>query len=212
MVTATKPALPSAPALAEREPLRLRPPAEWTLSDDAFLELCELNPGWRFEIDEWGRLIIMGGGGTPSSFRSFIILGQLYEWWRVVMEGIVTTPDGFYRLSERIIRAPDAAWVSAERAALIAEDDEGFWRLCPDFVVEIRSPSDKLQDQLDKMEFWLKQGARLGWLIDPFDGIAYIYRPGQEPEQLQRPETLSGEDVLPGLTVNLQRAWRPATD
>ena len=80
------------------------------------------------------------------------------------------------------------------------------------FVVEIRSPSDRLPDQLDKMELWLEQGARLGWLIDPFDGIAHIYRPGREPEQLERPETLSGEDVLPGLTVNLERAWRSVVD
>ena len=209
MVTAVK---SPAPVVVGTEPLRLCPPAEWTLSDEAFLELCELNPEWRFEVDERGRLVIMGGGGIPSSFRSFIILGQLYEWWRAVMEGIVTTPDGFYRLDDRVIRAPDAAWVSAERAAQIAEDDEGFWRLCPDFVVEIRSPSDKLPAQQDKMRFWIEHGARLGWLIDPFDDVAYVYRPDREPEQLDRPETLSGEDVLPGLTVELGLVWRPAAD
>ena len=209
MVTAVK---PPAPVVAAAEPLRLCPPAEWTLSDEAFLELCALNPEWRFEVDERGRLVIMGGGGIPSSFRSFIILGQLYEWWRAVMEGVVTTPDGFYRLDDRVIRAPDAAWVSAERAAQIAEDDEGFWRLCPDFVVEIRSPSDKLPAQQDKMRFWIEHGARLGWLIDPFDDVAYVYRPNREHEQLDRPETLSGEDVLPGLTVELEQVWRPAKD
>ena len=209
MVTAVK---SPAPVAAAAEPLLLCPPAEWTLSDEAFLELCELNPEWRFEVDEHGRLVITGGGGIPSSFRSFIILGQLYEWWRAVMEGVVTTPDGFYRLDERVIRAPDAAWVSAERAAQIAEDDEGFWRLCPDFVVEIRSPSDKLPAQQDKMRFWIEHGARLGWLIDPFDDVAYIYRPGREPERLERPATLSGEDVLPGLTVELDQVWRPAKD
>ena len=203
---------PSAPAVAGAEPLRLCTPTMWEFTDDAFEQLCELNPEWRFEVDEHGRLVVMGARGFYSSFRSFVILGEMYEWWRTVLDGIVTTLDGFYRLSERVVRAPDAAWVSAERAAQIAEDDEGFWRLCPDFVVEIRSPSDRLPDQLDKMEFWLEQGARLGWLIDPLDGITYIYRPGQEPEQLERPDTLSGEDVLPGLTVNLGRVWRPATD
>ena len=209
MVTATKPVAAAAVAAG---PLRLCMPTAWEFSDDAFEQLCELNPEWRFEVDEHGRLVIVGARGFYSSFRSFVILGEMYEWWRTVLDGIVTTPDGFYRLSERIIRAPDAAWVSAERAAQIAEDDEGFWRLCPDFVVEIRSPSDRLPDQLDKLEFWLEQGARLGWLIDPFDDIVHIYRPGREPEQLARPETLSGEDVLPGLTVNLERVWRPAAD
>ena len=207
MVTAAKPPVPVAVGV---NPLRLQPPPQWTLSDAAFLELCELNPGWRFELDAQGRLIIMGGAGIPSSFRSFIVLGQLYEWWQTAPQGIVTTPDGFYRLDDRIIKAPDAAWVSAERAAAIEEDDEGFWRLCPDFVVEIRSPSDKLPEQQSKLQFWIDHGARLGWLIDPFEHAAHIYRPDREPEQLARPTTLSGEDVLPGLTVSLTRVWRTA--
>ena len=212
MVTATKPALPSAPAVAGREPLRLHPPTAWTLSDDAFLKLCELNPEWRFEVDEHGRLVIMGGAGLYSSFRSFIILGQMYQWWSAITDGIVTTPDGFYRINDRIIRAPDIAWVSGARLPQGRRDLESILRLCPDFVIEVRSRSDRLPDQLDKMQFWIDSGARLAWLIDPFDDIAYIYRPDQEPEQLERPDTLSGEDVLPGLVVDLSQVWWPAAD
>ena len=211
MVTATKPAESASLVVDGVEPSRLRLPPEWEFTDEAFHELCELNPEWRFEVDEQGRLVIMGGGGIPSSFRSFVVLGQLYNWWLRVLEGVVTTPDGFYRLDDRTIRAPDAAWVSAAQASQIVEDDEGFWRLCPDFVVEIRSPSDRLSRLQEKMQFWIDHGARLAWLIDPFGGIAYIYRPGREPEQLERPETLSGEDVLPELVVELSHVWRPAS-
>ncbi len=208
MVTATKPVTTAAVAAG---PLRLCTPPAWEFTDDAFEQLCELNPEWRFEVDEHGRLIIMGGAGFYSSFRSFIILGQMYEWWRVVMDGIVTTPDGFYRINDRAIRAPDIAWVSGTRLPQGRRDLEGMLRLCPDFVIEVRSISDRLPDQLDKMQFWIDSGARLAWLIDPFDDIAYIYRPGQEPEQLERPDTLSGEDVLPGLVVDFSDVWWPAS-
>ena len=208
MVTATKPATFVVEGIA---PLHLRLPPDWEFTDEAFDQLFELNPEWCFEVDERGRLVMLSPGGFQSGVRVVVILGQMYEWWLRVLEGVVTTPDGFYRLDERTIRAPDAAWVSAARASQIVEDDEGFWRLCPDFVVEIRSPSDRLSRLQEKMQFWIEHGARLAWLIDPFDGIAHIYRPGQEPEQLERPESLSGEAVLPGLVVDLGAVWWPAS-
>ena len=91
-------------------------------------------------------------------------------------------------------------------------DDEGIPRFCPDFVIELRSPSDRLPDQQRKMRFWMAQGVQLGWLIDPFADTAHIYRPDREPELLQRPNSLSGEDVLPGLVVDLSRVWRDQPD
>ena len=88
-------------------------------------------------------------------------------------------------LTEHALRAPGAAWVSPERAALMESDDERIPHLCPDFVVEIRSPSDRLSDQRAKLELWIEHGARLGWLIDPFGGVAYICWPDQSPGAAQ---------------------------
>lgn len=210
MVTAVKSPVPVAAAGAES--LRLCPPAEWTLSDEAFLELCELNPEWRFEVDERGRLVIMGGAGFESSFRSLQLGAQVLAWIFAGGHGRVTGTDGFYRVAGKVLKAPDVGWISGERLPPTREERERMLALCPDFVIEVRSPSDKPPDQLDKMQQWIEYGARLAWLIDPFDDIAYIFRPGQEPEQLERPETLSGEDVLPGLVVDLSSVWWPAAD
>ena len=208
MVTATEPA----PFVVEGvAPLRLHLPPKWEFTDEAFHELFELNPEWCFEVDEQGRLVMTSPGGFQSGARVFMIVGQIYEWWRAAPDGIATGSRGFYRIGERAIRAPDVAWVSGDRLPQTREELERMLPLCPDFVIEVRSRSDRLSDQLTKMQFWIDHGARLGWLIDPFDDIAYIYRPGREPEQLKRPETLSGEDVLPGLVVDLGAIWWPAS-
>lgn len=209
MVTATKPATFVVEGIA---PLHLRLPPDWEFTDEAFDQLFELNPEWCFEVDEQGRLVMTSPGGFyHSSFRVFPILGQFYEWWRTALDGIPTGPRGFYRVGERAIRAPDLAWVAGDRLPQTREERERMLPLCPDFVIEVRSPSDRLSDQLTKMQFWIDHGARLAWLIDPFDDIAYIYRPGREPEQLERPESLSGEAVLPGLVVELSAVWWPAS-
>ena len=206
MATATT---PSAPAVAGVEPLRLCTPAAWEFTDDAFEQLCELNPEWRFEVDEHGRLVLMGSPGFGSSRRSVKLGKQVDDWTEGDGHGGVSGSDGFYRIRGRVLRAPDVAWLSGDRIPTDRDDFERMLRLCPDFVIEVRSISDRLPDQLDKMQFWIDSGARLAWLIDPFDDIAYIYRPGQEPEQLERPDTLTGEDVLPGLVVDLTQIWWP---
>lgn len=211
MVTATKPAESASLVVDGVEPSRLRLPPEWEFTDEAFHELCELNPEWRFEVDEQGRLVIMGGAGFQSSFRSLDLGSQVYAWIVAQGHGGITGTDGFYRIGGRFLKAPDVAWISGDRLPQTREERERMLRLCPDFVIEVRSPSDRLSDQLTKMQFWIDHGARLAWLIDPFDDIAYIYRPGREPEQLERPETLSGEDVLPGLVVDLSAVWWPAS-
>ena len=212
MVTRAKP--PTAPSVAPISspvaPILLQPPPDWELTDELFIELCELNPGLRFEIDERGRLSIMGGAGFRSSWRALRIGGQVDAWVLAGGGGGATGTDGFYHLDQDTLRAPDVAWVSVERAALMESDDERMPHLCPDFVVEVRSPSDRLTDQRTKLELWIKHGVRLGWLIDPFGGVAYIYRPGQSPDQLSRPDSLAGEAVLPGLVVDLTTVWPDA--
>jgi Uma2 family endonuclease len=108
------------------------------------------------------------------------------------------------------MRAPDAAWVLRSRlATLTPEQKQRFLPLCPDFVVEIRSPSDRLSTVQAKMQEYLDNGARLGWLFDPTSRVVYVYRPNQPVEQLENPATISGEPVLPGFILDLQRIWEP---
>ena len=206
MVTTAEPQ--AAVSVAERRaPLELRLPPAWVVSDAAFDALFDLNPELRFEVDETGRLIIMGFPGWPSSRRSSSIGIDVGVWARTA-GGEVVIADGQVRVGDLGRRLPDVAWLSSERLAQVDPDAEGPLPFCPDFVVEVVSPSDRRSQQEAKMRMWMAHGVRLAWLIDPFAGLADIYRADGSHEQLQRPETLSGEDVLEGLVVDLSKIWR----
>ena len=207
MVTAAEPKHPA--ATADRQaPLEICLPKEWVLTDAAFDELIDLNPELRFEVDETGRLIVMGSGGLFSSVRAIRIAVQLYAWGEAVGGGVVSGESGYFSVEGFGRRAPDAAWISPERIASIAPGDEGPGRMCPDFIVEVVSQSDRRSQQEAKMQAWIEHGVRLGWLLDPYRGLADIYREDGSHEQLERPASLSGEDVLPGLTIDLSAVWR----
>ena len=203
MVTATKP---------QTAALIITLPQAWPITDESFCELLSLNDDLQLEIDEQGRLVIMGSGGFLSSARAASIITQIGNWIAAAGSGFVTGEAGFFRTVGAGRRAPDVAWTSTERAAAAIAGDEGVGPICPDFLVEILSPTDRLPILQGKMDMWLEQGVRLAWLLDPHDNIAWIYRPAQEPEQLDRPQTLSGENILPGLTVNLAQIWTAPAD
>ena len=108
---------------------------------------------------------------------------------------------------------PDLSWVSPQQFAQVpAEQRRRAWHLCPALVVEVRSPGDSLAAQQRRMQHWSQLGAQLGWLIDPRSWSVWVYRPDHEPERLQRPDKLSGEDVMPGLVVECQYIWQMADD
>lgn len=187
----------------------LRLPEEWKLTEEAFLELGELNEGWAFETTADGELVIMPGTGRENSKRAAEILADVVFWSRAGGEGESHPGDGTVRHPDGVMRSPDVAWISPERANQRQEGYDGLLiPVCPDFIVEIRSRSDSVARQQDKMKQWMAYGARLGWLIDAYNDKVWIYREGQdEPEELDRPAELSGEDVLPGLIVNMARIW-----
>ena len=190
-------------------PLSLRLPGEWKLSEQCLLELASLNDPWRFERSAEGALDIMPPPGPRSSKRGLRIAHQLINWDLDEAFGDVFESSGGFRLADSSIRAADVAWVSRERLAGIEVDHEGAWPVCPDFVVEIRSPSDRLSRQQAKMRQWMSNGARLGWLIDPFEDAVWVYREtAAEPERLERPAELDCGDVLPGLVIDLSHVWR----
>ena len=192
-------------------PLIIRLPDDWDFSDEAMLELWKLNPQWDIEVTEAGELSIMAGTGWTNTSAAAEIGADIVNWKRSGGGGTVGGEAGMVRFPppSRAMMAPDVSWVSDQRQAEEGErHDTVLIPVCPDFVVEIRSESDNPADQREKMERWIEYGARLGWLIDRYEGQVWIYRAGQsEAETLERPAQLSGEDVLEGLVVDLAWLW-----
>jgi Uma2 family endonuclease len=180
------------------------------VTPEQFEALAAANPDLRLERTYRGELIVNPPTGGESSQRNFSITGQLSNWFELNEElGEGFDSSGGFILPNGATRSPDASWVRRERwDALTAEQRRGFVPLCPDFVVELRSATDSLAKLQEKMQEYLDNGARLGWLIDPQNNRVEIYRPGQDIEVLEHPTELFGEDVLPGFVLNLRRIWR----
>ena len=194
-------------------PIVLRLPAGWQLSEDQFLELCGLNDVLRIEINARGELELMPPTSGNTSNRNSSISAYLYIWAETDGTGLAFESNAGFTLPNGTLRSPDASWVLKSRLARLPEGEmERFPSLCPDFVVELRSRSDRLGGLQAKMEEYLENGARLGWLIDPIDPNhrVYIYRPGAALEILEAPESLSGEPELPGFVLEMGRIWEPA--
>ncbi len=187
-------------------PAVLQLPAAWPLSDCALERLSRLNRPWRFETTAEGALLMNAPAGPDSSAQGLEIAVALTLWARSGGGGRVFESGAGFRLPDQAVRSPDAAWISSGRLAA-ADRSRIFWAVVPDFVLEVRSASDRLADQQAKMQLWIADGVRLGWLLDAQDETAWIYRPGRQPQCLARPARLSGEDVLPGLAVDLARIW-----
>ena len=195
--------------VAGAPPITLRLPARWTLDSQRLLELSALNEALWFERTAEGALLISPPPSFLNSHRGGHIFGQIFNWQLADDDDGATLPaDGAFELPDSSVLIPDASWVSNKRLSEIDVDDEGVWSVVPDFVLEVRSRSQDIADQRDKLERWMANGVRLGWLLDAFEGEVWIYREGQdEPELLERPATLSGEDVMVGLAVDLTRVW-----
>lgn len=186
------------------------------ISDEELERICNENPGWKFELDD-GELVINVYAGDESSDAELEIGGQLRNWRIGGGGGRARGASAGYRMTDALGRTrvlePDVSWVSPERlAAATREDVKGAMSFNPDFVVEIRSPSDRLREQQTKMEIWMHYGVRLGWLVDLDACNVWIYRPNQEPQLLERPTALDGEDVLVGLEVDCAEIWRLADE
>lgn len=183
--------------------LNLRPTLE--LTDDQFYDLCQHNRDLRIERTTNGELIIMAPVGGEGGSRSGRVNQQVFNWIDTNVQGIAFDSSTGFKLPNGADRSPDVAWVRRDRwDALTPEQKRKFPPLCPDFVIELRSESDSLQTLQAKMREYIENGALLGWLIDPKSQQVEIYRPEQPVEVLQKPETLSGETVLPGFVLDLK--------
>ena len=178
------------------------------LTEEQFYQLCQENSDLKLERNAQGELIVMPPTGGETGKSNSKVNLQLGVWNEQTQLGEVFDSSTGFTLPNKADRSPDASWVEKSRwEALTAEEREKFIPLCPDFVIEILSPSDSLKKTQEKMEEYIDNGCRLGWLIRRKNPEVYIYRPGKAVEVLKSPQTLSGEDVLPGFTLNLQRIW-----
>jgi Uma2 family endonuclease len=197
-----------APVEPARVLLHLRPVVE--LTDEQLFELCQINPELGIERTAEGDLVIMAPEGWETGHRSMALGTLLTQWAWQDGTGVTSGSSTGFILPNGAMRAPDAAWVRRERlAALTAEQRQRFLPLCPDFVAEIRSPSDRLSVVQAKLQEYIDNGAQLGWLIDPTSRTVYVYRPHRPVERLDNPATLTGDPVLPGFVLELQRIWEP---
>lgn len=178
------------------------------LTDDQFYQLCQANPDVKIERNVLGEIIVMPPTGGTTGNRNFKLAQQLANWTDTDGTGIGFDSSTCFQLPNGSNRSPDAAWIPLEKwNALTPEQQEKFPPLCPDFVVELRSSSDALKPLQEKMQEYMENGTRLGWLINRQNQQVEIYRQGREKEILDNPPTLSGEDILPGFLLNLQVVW-----
>nr|WP_216086692.1 Uma2 family endonuclease [Halothece sp. PCC 7418] len=179
------------------------------VSRSDFAVIAAVNRDLRLERTADGTLIVNPPTGSESGRRNLSISAQLWIWAEANDTlGVAFDSSAGFELPNGAIRAPDTSWITRDRwDALSQAEKEGFAPLCPDFVIELRSNSDKLATLQDKMREYLANGARLGWLIDPQNQRVEIYRSGQAVEVLEQPKQLSGEEILPHFTLNLQRIW-----
>ena len=180
------------------------------MTDEEFAELCSEHPDLFFEMTAEGELIVMPPSFSLTGVRHSQILKQLGSWAALDGRGIVTDAAAGFLLPNGARRSPDAAWTLKSRVLeLDPRSREGFWHLCPDFVIEVRSKTDRLRTLREKMQEWIDNGAQLAWLIDPETREVEIYRAGQESELMQDPTSLHGDGPIAGFTLNLLPVWDP---
>lgn len=178
------------------------------LTDEQFYRLCEDNPELRLELTAEGELIVMSPTGSKTGMRNSRLTTQLGEWARKHGGGVAFDSSTGFSLPNGAKRSPDASWLSKERwDALTAEEQEGFAPLCPDFVVELRSPRDSAAALKTKVSEYIDNGALLGWLIDPIEKCVYVFRAGEALERLEHPSRVQGEPILSGFVLELDEIW-----
>ena len=188
--------------------LHTRPALE--MDEEQFFEFCRINRDWRIERTAEGDLEIMLPTGGETSSRNFNLVLQLGAWAERDGGGIGFDSNGDFILPNGATRSPDASWVRRGRLAnLTVEQKQKFLPLCPDFVIELRPPSDPLPSLEAKMCEYMENGARLGWLLDPEERRVYVYQPAEDPRILDKQQKVSGDPVLQGFVLGLRPIWEP---
>ncbi len=178
------------------------------LSDEQFEELCRNHSDLKFEMSAEGELIIMPPTSLESGWRNSDLIIEIGNWARRDKTGIVFDSSTMFTLPGGAKRSPDVSWILRGRVEKLSlAERRKFARIVPDFVIELRSPSDALANLQRKMREYVESGARLGWLIDPENKTVHVYRQNRESEILENPEMISGEDVLIDFELNVRAIW-----
>ena len=188
--------------------LEIRFPEDIPMGRDAFFEFCRTNDELRIERDAAGNIIVMSPTGGETGKRNAALTAQLYNWAKQDGTGVSFDSSAGFELPNGATRSPDAAWITLEKWNVLSVEERGrFTRVCPDFVIELRSQTDRLKVLQTKMEEFIANGAKLGFLIDPQEGKVHIYRPNTKPKIQSKPTTLSADPDLPGLAFDLEDIW-----
>jgi Uma2 family endonuclease len=172
------------------------------ITHEQFQELCQTNPDLRFELTATGKLIAMSPTGWESGNRNIKLAAQVQNWTAVDGTGMAFDSSTGFTLPNGAIRSPDVAWVRKDRLDALKPDPNTFLPLAPDFVIELRSATDRLNPLQEKMQEYMKNGVQLGWLLNAKDNAVEIYRAGKDVEVLYSPVSLSGEGILPGFILD----------
>jgi Uma2 family endonuclease len=179
------------------------------LTDEQFYQLCQNNPGTKFERNTNGEIIIMPPTGGETGKRNAKLITRFSVWNEQTNLGEVFDSSTGYKLPNGANRSPDVSWIKKERwDALTPEQKNKFIPIAPDFVLELMSPTDYLTETQIKMQEYMSNRVKLAWLIAPQDRLVEIYRIGQEKEVLESPKTLLGEEILSGFVLDLQFIWQ----
>ena len=189
------------------QPLVMRVQPALELDADTFFHIAQLNKDLRLELSAEGDLVVMPPAGGNTGNRNAELTSQLVVWNRQHKRGKVFDSSTGFRLPNGAVRSPDVSWVSREKVATLTDEQmEKFLPLCPDFVLELRSPTDRLNVVREKMLEYLENGAELGWLIDPQERRVYSYT-HEGVKDLEQPESLEGTGALAGFTLELADIW-----
>ncbi len=180
------------------------------MSDEEFATFCGEHPDLSFEMTAEGEIIVMAPAYSLTAASNMAIGAQLQTWAWKDARGITCDSSAGFVLPNGARRSPDACWILKSRVQQYAPSGrKGFWHLCPDFVIELRSDTDRLNPLQKKMREYLANGAQLGWLIDPENKSIEIYRPDGGIELRTSVETMEGEGPIAGFILELPRVWNP---
>ena len=189
-------------------PLVLHWPPSMRVVNDQFFEFCQANKELRIERTAQGDCEIMAPTGGATGWRNSGLTAQLYNWAEREGSGAVFDSSSGFILPNGAIRSPDVSWVKKSRlATLTPEQKQRFLPLCPDFVIELRSPSDNLKALQDKMQEYIENGASLGWIIDSEARRVLVFQPQKKLFSLDNPESITADEVLIGFKLDMQKIW-----
>ena len=195
--------------IPERQDAVLLPAGVFQWTEDEFFCFCQANRDLRIERSAKGEIVVMSPAGGYAGYQSGEVFRQLSDWAVKDKTGLALDSSTGFRLPNGAMRAPDAAWVQLARLqALSRKEKEQFIPLCPDFVIEVASPSDTLSGLREKMNEYRSCGLRLGWLILPVSTRVEIFT-SSEVEVLDSPETVTADATLPGFKLDLTSIWKP---